>query len=110
VAGSFEFLREDMPDGTVRLPYGLDKGTEPDPMLVPGFPLLAPPSPTPPGPPNPPAAGNATNAAPQHDPTAMINSAMDAMRAMTQAMVQTLRLMRAVQPWSASRWIYKQPL
>jgi len=85
----FEFVREDLPDGTVRLPYGLDRGMqiiEPNPIPVPAFPSLPPPPP-----PNLPAAGNAGNtgnAAPQHDPTAMINSAMDAMRAMTQAMVQ----------------------
>jgi len=86
MAGTFEYLQEDAPDGTVRIPCGqTSNGTsivEPAPMPTPVFPLLVPPAP------NPPAAGNNANAAPQQDPIALINSAMAAMQAMVQMNIQ----------------------
>jgi len=90
VAGSFDYVREEnRPDGTTRLPYGQDRGMQIlEPVPIPFPPLPPPPQPNPPTQPIPPAAGNAGAAAPQPDPHAAINNAMDAVRAMTQAMVE----------------------
>ena len=71
IQGSFDWVCEENPDGTTRLPHGMDHGVqilEPVAIAIPPLPPPQPPVPAPGNAGN--AAGNAGNAAPQLNPHA----------------------------------------